>query len=255
MWQEVLEKIRRLKALDQQCQAFGAENHRYRLLPCASNAEIEEVEDRLGTVIPYALRAFYRDIGDGIVGPDYGLVPVAELGGYSPDKPYTEVGVLRAMAKEGYSSDSEEDYFEVDHKILTGLISIIDQGCGHEVCLITAQPKAGSVVYVSVDGYVVETDKTLIDRYHQWLDREIEQFETVKALMETEASFQQIQSEIAAQFQMPHAGDLIASIANVAKPPALFGAGYYKVYHGASEYPWYENVLQEWRNTHHSKPA
>ena len=64
MWGGVLDKLRHLKALDRQCQAFGADTHRYLLRPCLSPAAIEGVERRLGVALPATLRSFYADVTD-----------------------------------------------------------------------------------------------------------------------------------------------------------------------------------------------
>jgi hypothetical protein len=103
------------------------------------------------------------------------------------------------------------------------------------------------VVHVSADGYVVETEETLIDIYTEWLDREIERFEAVRSLMSAGKTFVQIQDEMIARFQDYNAGDRIVSVADVPKPASLFGEGNHRIYHGATQYPWYENVLKEWQ--------
>ena len=79
VWSPVLEKLEVLKALDAQCQVFGAEHHRYAAAPRLGPDEIARVESRLGIALPAELRSFYRDVGDGGVGPHYGIVPSARL--------------------------------------------------------------------------------------------------------------------------------------------------------------------------------
>jgi hypothetical protein len=87
----------------------------------------------------------------------------------------------------------------------------------------------------------------LIDLYAEWLDGEIERFEAIRALMDGGKTFAQIQHEMVRRFQEYNAGDRIASLADVPKPAELFGAGSQRVYHGATQDPWYEGVLKHWQ--------
>src|SRR5262249_57396808 len=87
MWAEVLEKLEQLKAIDKQCQAFGARTHRYILWPCLRPDEIERVEQQLGVKLPESLRMFYLEAGDGGAGPNYGHLPAFVLWGQLRDRP------------------------------------------------------------------------------------------------------------------------------------------------------------------------
>src|SRR5262249_54992601 len=208
---------------------------------------IDAIERQLGTALPAALRTFYAEVGDGVAGPGYGLEPAAELGEYRAAEDYPGIEMFRRIAAaEGMPAD-ERGYFEMSHEALAGLLSIIHEGCGHEICLIATGPNTGNVVYVSADGHVVETQKTLIDIYAKWLDGEIERFETVRALMQDNKSFEQIKDEMIARFHDYRAGDRIASIADVSKPAILFGEENSRIYHGATQNPWYEEVLEGWQ--------
>jgi hypothetical protein len=247
MWGGVLDKLRHLKAIDRQCQAFGADAHRYLLRPCLSAKGIDEIERRLGVPLPSALRSFYTEVGDGVAGPYYGLEPAADLKGYRPGESYPGVEVFRQLAATEGSPPDHRGYFEMSHEALAGLLSIIEEGCGHQVCVISTGPRTGNVVYLSADGHVVETEQTLLDIYAEWLDGEIERFEAIRSLMSAGKSFEQIQTETIARFNEYDPGDRIASIADVQKPASLFGEGTQRIYHGATQYPWYESVLREWQ--------
>ncbi len=247
MWDDIVDKLRQLKAIDRQCQAFGAGTHRYLVRPRLSAIAFSAVERRLGTALPEALSRFYDEVGDGVAGPHYGLKPAAALTGYRPHEMYPGIKVFREAAAAEGVPPSEDGYFETPDEALAGLLSIIEEGCGHQVCLITSGPKTGNVVYVSADGHVVETEKTLVRIYSEWLEREIHHFEAVRSLMTAGRSLEQIQNEMIARFQDYSAGDRIISIADVAKPTELFGEGNLRIYHGARQDPWYESVLNEWQ--------
>jgi hypothetical protein len=243
----VLDKLQQLKAIDRQCQAFGAGTHRYLIRPRLSAIGFSRVEGRLGVALPDALSRFYDEVGDGVAGPCYGLKPAAELTGYLPAEMYPGIEAFRQAAAAEGDPAREDGYFETSDAALAGLVAIIEEGCGHQVCLITTGPKTGNIVYVSADGYVVETEKTLVQIYSEWLEDEIGKFEAVRSLMAAGKGFREIQDEMNARFQDYSAGDRIVSIANVAKPAALFGEGNLRIYHGATQDPWYESVLNEWQ--------
>ena len=241
MWEEVLDKLARLKAIDRQCQAFGSKTHRYVLRPVLSLAEVERVEQRLGVRLPEALRRFYLEAGDGGAGPNYGLLSAASLRDYHANHQYPGIEKIREAAE-----DPSEDYFEAPKEALAGLVVVIEEGCGHETCLITSGPLSGNVVHVSNEGFVEETTEKLVDHYQQWLDRELSLFEAVELLMRSGASFREIQDKMVAQFEDWQAGSRISSIANAEKPARVFGTGEIDSGSGAEHNQWYEEVLKKW---------
>jgi hypothetical protein len=66
-------------------------------------------------------------------------------------------------------------------------------------------------------------------------------------LMSAEKTFEEIHKEMIARFQDYRTGARIASIANVPMDAALFDEGYGRSHHGATQFPWYEQVLKEWQ--------
>ena len=65
--------------------------------------------------------------------------------------------------------------------------------------------------------------------------------------MDSGASLAEINQAVRGKFESYDAEDIIVSIADVEKPAALFGNGGNRIYHGATQTPWYEKVLREWR--------
>jgi hypothetical protein len=185
MWNSTIKKLMQLKEMDTQCLSFGAEEHRYQLLPCVSDEEIERIEKELEIVLPIELRDFYSNVGNGIVGPFYGLVQIQQIKGYRQNELYPGINALKQNAKildADYLNYMGEGYFELYHENLTGLIPIIHEGCGHEICLITAGNNVGKVVYLSANGHLKETNKSLIDIYDEWINQEIILLEVAKPL-------------------------------------------------------------------------
>jgi hypothetical protein len=236
MWNGVATRLARLREFDKQFQVFGAQEHRYQLYPRLAEENLTELERWVvGARFPEELRAFYRDVGNGVAGPHYGLLEAQSVRGYRPREPYAEA------ATRGSS--------EVEREQLTGLISIINEGCGHELCLVANGPQSGEVVRVSADDHVYETHRTFLETYEEWVDREIGKFETVQQLMSSGASLDEIHREVREKFDTLDAEDIVASIANVEKPVELFGTQHHKIYHGATQTPWYAKVLRDWQNT------
>ncbi|MDQ3800087.1 MAG: SMI1/KNR4 family protein [Acidobacteriota bacterium] len=237
MWENCLEKLERLKNLDKQFQVFGAEEHQYILNSPLPDEVIDEIAEEIEIPLPLELKRFYAEVGNGIAGPDYGLIDIYGLRGIRANAPYVDVEALKRKLGRKY----------LDEGNLSGLVSVVAQGCGHEICLITSGEKVGKVVYVSGDGYVSETDQNLVEYYEKWLDNQLDKFEAVEALMRAGRSYQEIDEEISEKFASYDAGDIISSIADAEKPVELFGTPHHKIYSGAKQFPWYEEVLREWQ--------
>jgi hypothetical protein len=248
MWDGVRDKIRRLRAVDRQLQSFGAHAHRYELRPRLGASDVAGVDARLGVALPEELRRFYLEVGNGVAGPDYGLEPAEKLSAYRPREPYPGVEALkRIAAAEGTVSTQHPGYFEVPHEALTGLLTVIHEGCGHETCLIVTGDGVGRVVRVNNDGCVTDTTNTLVDLYTEWLDGELEQFEAVRTLMLAGLTRTEINDAMQARYGAYNSNDRIVSIADVRKPEDLFGEGGRGTYHGAVQFPWYDRVLADWQ--------
>jgi hypothetical protein len=112
---------------------------------------------------------------------------------------------------------------------------------------VTTGARAGEVVHVSLEGYVQETGENLVQTYNEWLDRELGKFDLVVGLMRSGATLEEINAAVNEKYESYDAEDVIVSIADVEKPAELFGTGGSRIYHGATQTPWYESVLREWR--------
>lgn len=199
-WTAIQNKIDRLRALDRTCQVFGADAHEYRLHPTASAADIEAAETRLGTSLPKALRTFYTTLGNGVAGPKYGLLPLEKVRAYRPDQPYPGVDYFKTVAEQEHRGVDEEGYFEIPYDALQGLLCVIREGCGHKLCLVSSGEDAGTLVHVSVDGFVHEESYGLRALYEQWLNRNIAALERVDALLDTTLSLDDIDETLKQEF-------------------------------------------------------
>lgn len=213
MWELVLEKIQRLRQLDAQRQAFGAELHQYEAAAPLSEGEIAAAEARLGCALPSELAGFYCEVGDGGVGPYYGTVPVNSL--QTEDAKYIFIG---------------------------------EQGCGHRTYVISSGPKANAIVFrdLDEDGFT-ETATSLLAFYENWLDDELAAFQEVRRLIDEGLSAEAIVLELSKSHKRHDGRDLVASVIDAQKPVGLFGSKGQRIYHGATQFPWYENRLNEFR--------
>lgn len=74
-----------------------------------------------------------------------------------------------------------DENVEICRDDITGLIAIIEEGCGHRVCLLAQGKNTGWVYFLSNDGYLGRGDSSFAAYYEQWLDRLIG---TYRALVE-----------------------------------------------------------------------
>lgn len=236
MWEACLEKLARLRNLDRRYQAFGAENHGYVLKPCVSDERVESFESDNNFKLPDELRSFYTQVGNGVAGPEYGLTAMERLDGFHPHLPYKDIATL----KQKYGGN-------VSRFNLAGLVGIVEHGCGHLTCLVTAGEKVGKIVYVYDGGGAYETEQNFAEYYEAWLDKTIEQFEFIEKMMRDGAPYEEIKEKLLEKYDSYDAGDIISSIADTEKPVELFGTRFVKKYHGALQEPWYAQVLEDWR--------
>ncbi|MEK7725313.1 MAG: SMI1/KNR4 family protein [Acidobacteriota bacterium] len=245
MWEQFSRKVELLRNLDRQFQVFGAEYHQYAFNPKVSESRIGEIEKSSDIILPEQLKNYYLTLGNGKAGINFGVVKLEDLLGFRALEDYTEVETLKKFRRD---TPDEDDYFEVDHKYLTGLIRIEEEGCGHLTCVISKGERVGEIVHVSNDGYVFETRKTMIEYYEAKYASHLAIFEALKKLMNSAKSYQQIEREMIEKFDFYSTGDYISSIANIEKPASIFGTKFNKIYYGKTQNPWYEKVLNEWRN-------
>lgn len=240
-WRLLGERLRQLALLDPQRAVFGADHHGYRFGPLVGAEALAEVEARLGCALPADLATLYRVLGDGGAGPDYGIRAVGRLEALSGERPFPGVAVLRAAWTD------PDGCVEIPDEALTGLIAIMDQGCGHRACLVTCGEHPGAVVFLSADGDVADGPPDLRTLYGRWLDEKRTTFEAVRGWMETDMDLVAIEAALRERRLGYDAGSIIASIADVPKPVALFGRPGHMIFHGATQIPWFEGVLARWR--------
>ena len=170
-WTRAVEKLDVLRGLDRGRTVFGASQHQYDLRPPATEEQLASIERMLGVALPPGLRAFYLTVGDGGAGPDYGLMPAAELKRRKPASAYPGIEALRALGGRTQAQPPEPTRAVLSPSRLSGLVTIQTAGCGIFAAVVCTGD-VGRIVHYDEDG-ISETDDTLVGWYERWLDDEI----------------------------------------------------------------------------------
>ena len=133
---EIRRRLQHLAALDPGRKLD--QHHEYRLRPPVTEAQVAEVEARIGCRLPHQYRRFVLELGDGGTGPDYGIASITKLEGNraTPVETPTTIGEMKRA------------------ELSDGAFAICEVGCGIFYYLILSGPDAG-VVWYDGDGNVV----------------------------------------------------------------------------------------------------
>lgn len=186
-WNDLKQKLAQLETLDKMQQLFGASSHRYQLRPVVTEADVISAETKLGITLPQQLRSFYLHMGNGGAGPHYGIKQLDDIYQYQPNDPYRGMAHYRELAKtkgQVWENNKGGSYYELDHKWLEGLLGIIEIGCGHVTCIISAGDNIGKIVRLSLEGKVADSQYDFITCYTDWLDENLRLMETAKELVD-----------------------------------------------------------------------
>lgn len=196
--ERISNKIKELKRKDSRYEIFGSGNHRYALYKPISLQEIRRFEAKHNITLPSGYVNFLTLIGDGGVGPHYGLEPLENALYRDPDylsqelldpsKPflYTEPWNMKfdAVRDDNCIADAEmeryaqfeESYFAKER--MNGTISICNFGCGVNIVLVVNGAEYGNVWMddrssdYGIHPYYNTNDGRLnfLDWYEKWLD-------------------------------------------------------------------------------------
>ena len=188
MKQEILEikaLIDRLRAADTQLRVFGSQEHRYRIGPKLSEAEIERFEQKHGIVLPEDYRLYLQLVGNGNgeprrhkhasmasvsgAGPSYGLYPLAE----------TVYGdrVTQPFPFEEKVELPDEPPYDDWYNGVPGALEISTMGCCSHVHLIVVGPTRGTIW----EGFGHDHFDPTHQSFSQWMRAWAEKFLSVFA--------------------------------------------------------------------------
>lgn len=171
---------------------------------------------------------------------------MAEIRLYRPDAPFLDSAHLMALAKQNAKADDDDcdyDYEDenswyVPQEAYQGLVSVMEYGCGDQVCSVTNGERSGTIVLKTLENGLVELG-SLQGEYHSWLDEEISRFERIIGLMDECESATELNRICVETSNFYDARSYMVSYLGIAKPAGLFGDTGNR-YHGAVQFPWYD---------------
>jgi hypothetical protein len=146
-------KIAELAAKDTEMKTFGASTygrgHLYRMHPVLSLAELANFEREYDVQLPKDYADFLTQIGNGGIGPYYGLYSLAESVADDPGhrcrgflaSPFPLTEFFNPHDENNNANDDE--FF--DDRYISGSIVLSHQGCGYYDRLVITGPQAGQV--------------------------------------------------------------------------------------------------------------
>jgi hypothetical protein len=146
-------KIAELASKDTGMKTFGASiyghGHHYRMHPLLPVAELADFEREYDVKLPEDYADFLTQLGNGGVGPYYGLYSLAES--IADDPRHKCRGFLTSpfplaefFNPYGENEDANDDEL-FDDRYITGSIVLSHQGCGYYDRLVITGPQAGRV--------------------------------------------------------------------------------------------------------------
>jgi hypothetical protein len=196
-------RIAKLLAANPQCHMFGSRYHECRVGPPADPAVLARVEALAGVELPADYREFVTTIGDGGLGPYYGIMSLTDamgqvertsgLASLGKDSPLTEdisIGDLMNRpadwAEHTTRIETDPDYAagwsQLRAKFMAepwchGRLPIAQFGCGDWFFLVLRGPRRGTMWVDSLDSssglFCLEVD--FRTWYSRWLDDAIDQ--------------------------------------------------------------------------------
>lgn len=170
-------------------EVFGERKHQFQLHNPLTTSEVEEFETKHGIQLPEDYRAFLIHVGDGGVGPYYGLKslyegPVHVVTGDDPwpdyrwlsrecplrtDLPPSEPEWLVALGGEDWEDRIDRNEWHP----YQGSIPLCDVGCGYYFVLPLSGTSAGRVCGVMdpcCDPPLFLRHQTFLDWYEAWME-------------------------------------------------------------------------------------
>lgn len=192
--ERISKKLKELKAIDKKLNIFGAKCHKYKLSRTIRLDKLKKIEEKYGVYLPDEYVAFITFLGNGVVGPNYGISSIENL--LQPIYDEIEDGIFIDITKPSYFSSKEKlkDFREINkkieddderdnhsYKILNGTIRISLGGCSISYYMIINGFNTGKILVVNEDciecGFYDSNYDRLIgflDWYEEWLDTSIE---------------------------------------------------------------------------------
>lgn len=196
-------KLEQLRQLDTNLEIFGSEKHRYTLNPTVPLDTIIQFETKHKITLPSEYVTFLTTLGNGGVGPFYGLEPFenAIFGDLdykrkdsllNPSKPFLHKDAWNMEFEPTVSEEENQEEYDRQYEEFTdlyfdseqtnGVIAICNYGCGISLNLVVNGQEYGNIwtddrgndggIYPTIQ--LGEKAKiNFLDWYELWLDRSI----------------------------------------------------------------------------------
>jgi uncharacterized protein (TIGR02996 family) len=178
----IRQKMDALRAADPTMVVFGARpqgqfGHGYHLNPPLRETDLLRFETQLGFLLPADYRAFLLHVGNGLMGPYYGLTPLnLAQAPHLLRRPFPFTREQAALSQA--ASAHNELRFEDDHEE-DGHLHLSEIGCGiYDMLAVSGETRgcvwtSGGVceLYLTVD--IAATGRGFLDWYERWLDESL----------------------------------------------------------------------------------
>ncbi|QXX83972.1 MULTISPECIES: SMI1/KNR4 family protein [Providencia] len=186
----IREKIPLVKQVDSELDLFGADSHEYELNPVIALADIEKWQKRTGATLPQDFVQFLTQIGNGGLGPYYGIVRFEDS-----ESRFDQTAALPSILSPDMSEEewqkltfldddcSDEEFDERENYIHQGVFYLGTCGCEYDLLLVISGEYAGRIIYTnhwcgSNQPFFFSYELSFSQWYERWLDEVIQGYET-----------------------------------------------------------------------------
>ncbi len=182
---ELWYKMRLLATDDPNLTVFGSGSHKYRIYPCLTELEVQDFEQKHSVILPEEYCRFVLEIGNGGVGPDYGLRQLQDPRRSIPallSQPWPHCTEWNLKSDQFGSIQEFNLEYERDEQT-QGSLAVCDMGCGYDVLLVVSGEERGTIWQDlrAGDGGIMPMQNiksgsgrmSFSEWYEDWLDRSL----------------------------------------------------------------------------------
>lgn len=182
---ELWHKLRLLATYDLNLTVFGSFHHMYRFYPCLIELEVQEFEQQYQVTLPEDYRQFLLEIGNGGVGPNYGLRRLLDPKRSIPQLiSHLWPHRIEWNLNRDQLDSVQEFNIEYEREEQTqGSLALSDMGCGYEILLVVTGEERGTIWQDlrAGDGGIVPLQNvksgsermSFSEWYEDWLDKSL----------------------------------------------------------------------------------